>query len=518
MTVHRPLVGVFAFLSAGIFLGQSWASSLVILTILTFLSVIAGLLLIRRKILCAVFIGIAFVFLGILLVHSGKLLPKNHIFYIAKYYRRDPVFLEGIIVSDVQKRESFRGKKTTFTLEVKRLKTRWGWKKKGGKVLVNIFREVPLSYGDFVILEGKMYRPFNFSKDEKFTYRDYLDRRGIKFIVSVKKDGYAEVLESNRGNFFQAVSLKVKDRLGKLFREHLPRPQADLMQAMVLGDRYNLPKHLTDLFIQTGTAHILAISGQNVAIVAFMIFLVLKATFLPRRWQYILTILFVVFYAFLTGAQPSVVRAAIMASVFLLSFLTQRETDSINSLSLAAIVLLIFNPMNLFDIGFQLSFICVLAILVYYPRIMHFYPKTPRYLRSKWVLFIAQSLVISLAAWLGVAGLIAYYFNIITPITILANLIVVPCMSAIMALGFGLLGAGLVLPGMAFIFADCLNLVLNLMVGSIYLLSKAPVAYIHLINVSLWETGGYYAAVILLTVLLIRLTKRMNYDTVDAIT
>ncbi len=463
-------------------------------------------------------IGMAFIFLGVLLVHSGKVLPKNHIFYIAKYYRKDPVLLEGVVVSDVQKRESFRGKRTTFTLEVKRFKTRWGWKKKSGKALVNIFREESLAYGDYVILEGKMYRPFNFSKDKKFTYRDYLSRRGIKFIISVKKDGYVEILESHRGNFLQAASLKTKDRLGKVFRRHLPKPQADLMQAMVLGDRYNLPQHLMDLFIRTGTAHILAISGQNVAIVAFMVFLFLKATFFSRRWQYVLTILFVIFYAFLTGAQPSVVRAAIMAAIFLLSFITQRETDSINSLSLAAVLLLVYNPMNLFDIGFQLSFICVLAILVYYPRIMHFYPKAHRYFGAKPTLFVAQSLAISLAAWLGVAGLIAYYFNIITPITILANLIVVPCMSAIMALGFGLLGAGLVLPGIAFVFADCLNLVLNLMVASIYLFSKVPAAYIQLIDVSLWEVGGYYLAVILLTVLLIRLTKRMNYDKVDAIT
>ena len=121
--------------------------------------------------------------------------------------------------------------------------------------------------------------------------------------------------------------------------------------------------------------HILAISGFNVGIVAYVIFLFLKIFPLGRRGHYILTILILIVYAVLTGGQPPVVRATIMAVVFLAGFILEREPESINTLSCAALFILLVNPVNLFDVGFQLSFVSVLAIIVFYPKCVSVFAK-----------------------------------------------------------------------------------------------------------------------------------------------
>ena len=137
------------------------------------------------------------------------------------------------------------------------------------------------------------------------------------------------------------------------------------MEGFLLGDRYNIPRHINELFQMAGVVHILAISGFNVGIVAYATFLFLKMFPLGRRWHYILTILLLIAYAVLTGGQPPVVRATIMAAVFLAGFILEREPESINTLACAALLILFVNPVNLFDVGFQLSFVSVLAIIVF---------------------------------------------------------------------------------------------------------------------------------------------------------
>ena len=191
-----------------------------------------------------IFVLIDIIFSGAVFSKTYQILPKDHVYHIARYYRRNPVTLEGIIVSDVRKRNFFKGKKTTFTLELKRFKTRWGWKKKSGKILVNIFRDQDISYGDDVILEGKLHKPFEFGRDSTFSYQKYLSRKGIKLILSVKKKGYVKVVQPNQGNPLKAASLKIRNRLSMILRDNLSKNEAGIMQAVLLGERDNLPKHI----------------------------------------------------------------------------------------------------------------------------------------------------------------------------------------------------------------------------------------------------------------------------------
>ncbi|MCX5709453.1 MAG: ComEC/Rec2 family competence protein, partial [Candidatus Omnitrophica bacterium] len=197
--------------------------------------------------------------------------------------------------------------------------------------------------------------------------------------------------------------------------------------------------------VKTGTVHILVVSGFNVGIVAFISMLFLKVLRVARRWRQGLTILVLIAYCLMTGSSNPVMRATVMGVFFLTGFLLEREPDIYNALALAALFILIINPGQLSDIGFQLSFASVIAIVYIYPKLCAFF-KIDK-LKIGAIKFLAQGFLVSLSAWLGTAGFITYYFRIICPVTVLANIFVVPLATLITLCGFSLVFAGLVLPG-----------------------------------------------------------------------
>jgi len=492
---HRPLLSITLALSLGILISQMARPDFRLLVLLTFLSLFFNGLWIKRKIVAGSLTVVSFVLLGMICCQNGQVLSTEHIVHVARYYKKDMTALEGVVVSDVQRRPFFKGKKNIFVLDVKRVKAPWGWQKKSGKVLVQIFRETPVKYGDYLQLKGKLYRPFNFSEGEKFSYREYLERKGIKLMFSIGKQGEYQVLRSAQGHGFKAAAYRLKNRLAKIFLEHLTDNEAAIMIGVILGDRYLIPKHINELFIQTGTVHILAISGFNVGIVAFIIFVILKTLPIGRRWQHVLTIFFLVFYAFLTGGQPSVVRATIMACIFLASFLLEKEVEPTNSLALAALIILLLNPMNLFDVGFQLSFISVLAILHFHPMMMRVLGKLPFNQESRVIQAVLQCFSVSLAVWIWLAALLVYYFQIITPVTILANFVVIPFSTVLIIFGFGMVFVTLLWPPLAFAFAACIKVTLNAMIACIYLLSQLPWAYVYTKEIRFGEVFVYYGII-----------------------
>ncbi len=500
MPSHRPLVGVSVFFALGIMAGSCLWSGFLFLGIGCALSLSLSVLFIKREALSLSLLWVSLIFLGALSVVSSKTVSSDHLYRIFEDYRGRPVFVEGVIVSDVQKRKFFHGQKTVFTLEARRFKAKYESPcAKTGRILVQVFRAVDLHYGDAVLLEGRLHEPFDFSSNGPFSYKEYLSQKGIKLILSVKKRGHVELLDAHRANPLKEGALRLRGKFKDVLARYLPHNEAAMMSALILGERYDIPRSLKELFVQTGTAHILAVSGFNVGIIAFVVFLFLKVLRFGRNAQYALTILILIGYAVLTGGQAPVVRATIMAVIFLGAFLVERESDALNSLALAATVLFLTNPLNLFDVGFQLSFVCVFSLIQGVPRMWNgIFPDEG----GKGFLFYLKryflgSLAVSLAAWIGVAGLIAYYFHIVTPITIVANLFIVPLVSVITALGLGLLLTGFFFPGLALIFSMCAQLGLNLMVALTYLLSKIPGAYFYLEKVLGIEVVLYYLIVAL---------------------
>jgi len=454
--------------------------------------VLGAAFLLRASRLFMVLVGAAFLFLGTAYCASFAEITAGT---LPNFYRLPPqtFTVEGVISSAVSKREKGRYSKRSFELAVRRIyygKTPISHR---DRVMVQLFIDGPGNYGDRVLLSGKFHRPYNFSQKGRFSYSEYLRRKGICWVLTVSKSGECRVLQTGQGNKIFSTIFNLRQRLRDVLRKYLYPNDEAAMETMLLGISSAIPRPIMNLFMQTGTVHILAISGLHVTMMAMLFFILLKVFPFSRVGQYILTITLLLGYAILTGGRPSVVRAFVMAAVFLSSYLVERESESLNSLALAALLLLLANPYNFFDVGFQLSFLCVLAILAVYPLFWgtKSAPALPG-MFAKIIGIICRSLVFSLAIWMAVAGLLVYYFEMFSPVTVLANVVVVPLSSAVLVLGTGLMFSGLFLPILAPLFAACLQASLSSMVAITYFLTKIPFASFALADVPGWGIVLYY--------------------------
>jgi len=308
--------------------------------------------------------------------------------------------------------------------------------------------------------------------------RDYLKEQGIYCIMRVDSGNMALAREADRGFSFTRFILSLKSKMLEIINKYMPPIPASVLEAMVLGEKKNIPRIIYDSMVKTGTVHILVVSGFNVGIVIFIVTLFLKLLRLPRRARFIVAIPCSIIYCLLTGASTPVVRATVMGIFFLAAYFIKREPDIYNSLSLAALFILSISPNQLFNIGFQLSFASVISIVYLYPKLKKAFRLDA--LKNRFLNFLAEGSAVSLSAWVGTSGFIAYYFRIISPVTILANLFIVPLATFITLCGICLIFAGLISPPLAPYFASTSELAVTLLVRLNLFLSSLPCAYYRL--------------------------------------
>ncbi len=500
--IHRPFLGLVVCFASGIYLSRmfpvSMSINIIVAMILTGLCVVCF----SRARLSTWIILMLYVCMGTIYTNGYQQLAKEDISKVAKYYYGEQVQLEGVVGHDLKVVNFFNGQKTSFTLNVKKMQTQWGWKKKKGKVLVNVFQKLQANYGDTIVIEGKLHRPFEFSKDKSFSYLDYLKRRGIRWVLTAKKNALIEVKSQESHFNVLTTLLNFRGSLEQRFDHALTKNESAIMQALLLGKRSDIPRHIKELFEKTGTIHILAISGLHVGFVAAFFIMLLKPFPVSRKIQLCLGAILLIAYCLMTGARPSVVRATVMTVIVLISLLMERHTNLLNTLSCAAFCLLLINPFYLFDVGYQLSFCCVLSIVCINPLVMKvlvFLCKGNVSKKGQWIL---QSFSVSLSVWIGIIALIGYYFQIITPITVFINIIIIPFIPVLLALGFGLLLTSFFLPICTVFFAMCLKITLNLMVAIIFLAAKVPGAFFNVYFVSYWGVIAYYSVLIVILFLI----------------
>ena len=257
-----------------------------------------------------------------------------------------------------------------------------------------------------------------------------------------------ELLESDSGHPLRHFAESSRAWLAAAISRDLEdTPQvAAILQAMTLGAREHTPDDIEELFRLSGSLHIFAVSGMHVGIFAGIAWLLLSLLRLPRRVLVLLVVPTVLFYALVTGLRPSACRAAIMASVLLLGLAAERQPRLLNSLGLAALLLLAIDTQQIFTPGFQLSFAVLAAIAVLANPLRHWLrarfpldPFVPRDLVAPWRLrldrvwsYIADLTALSFAAWVGSALLVVWHFHLLTPISIVSNLLMVPLATLIL--------------------------------------------------------------------------------------
>jgi len=338
-----------------------------------------------------------------------------------------------------------------------------------GKILVKVFKKGDFLYLDDLILEGRFYIPYYRN------YRDCLKRKNIYGILRVDRNNRVIYLEKTKTFFLKFWIYKLRGSIKEIFQNNLLPFSSSILDAIILGDRTQVSFYVWDTFLKVGTVHILAISGLHIGIVCFVFLLTLKILRIPRSLRFILVIFILSIYCILTGASPSVLRATLMGIILLGAKIFKREIDIYNCLAFACIFILIFWPQQIFEISFQLSFVSVLSIILFFPLIKSMLGE-PLY-KNGLSRLLVLNFYISICSFLGVFPLVAYYFKIIPSVAIFANLAIIPYMGLVVASAFMLIFSRILFPlFLPYISKSCDLFIIGLFkVNSLFL--KVPFAY-----------------------------------------
>lgn len=413
------------------------------------------LLVLLVSLLIAVVVRQQFIYLlvaGVLLgyVSHGLSIEKQRIGLLP--FEKQPalynVTIRGVVI-DTGKQET--GPYLVKVLESKDLPG-------GSRVLLSLpgQRAESFRYGDIVTGTGKLARVGEMRNPHGFDRARWLHRQGADVIFIPDKNPA-----------FHGVSKwRIPVRTMAEWRGHIRgtitagippgSKQAQLIRAVVLGERPPRTSAMIQDFRESGTLHVFAVSGLHVGMVGVIIAAVLWLLHVPRWVMVTGVVLSMAVYAGVTGMNPPSVRAVIMAAVFLSGFLIQRKPSLINSLAASAVIVLLYDGHQLFTPGFQLSYGVLLAIALATSLWTHilkplgeFDPFLPRSLLNSWQEFVLEkrrwfrgSLAVSMAAWMGSAPLMWLHFGIITPIAIIAGIPLMVIVFFILALAMLSLAAG----------------------------------------------------------------------------
>ena len=455
-------------------------------------------LFIKRDLLFFILLFLLMSLLGFARYSATNVINNNNIRNYT-YAPQETVFVQGKIDSDPEEKSD--GKKETFILEARSIKLHDKWENVTGLTLVNLRgkNENPFQYGDIVILEGALKEPSSFKIRSSFDYRRYLANRRVYSILNVKSPLLRKKIGEDKKFTSQFVRTiySVRAKLETRIEEYLHPPYASILSAILLGKRQKIPFALKDIFAKTGTLHILAISGLHVGIIYFALRIILKILRIRRNTAIILSVLFLVCFAILTGARASILRATTMFSILALGEIFKRKISIFNLIGLSCLVILMINPNQLFDIGFILSYSAVLSIVSMSPTFYRVLSKgsvsgRSDTVRKKAKQYLLGSLSVSFAAWLGLLPLIAYYFGLVSPIVVIANLVVVPLLFAVMGAGILFISLGFLSKFLAAALSQSVWFFIFIMVKSAKLLKDIPFSYFEISRPHLLTMITYY--------------------------
>jgi competence protein ComEC len=296
------------------------------------------------------------------------------------------------------------------------------------KVLVTTPFGTDYKYGDEVNFSGKLQKPENFTTDQGkvFDYINYLKKDGILYVMNY---GNIEVVSSGNGNFIKSTLFSLKEKFLEKINFVIPMPENLLMGGLILGEKAAFSAELRQQFIDTGTIHIVALSGYNVTIVAEWFMKLFK--FLSPSAGISMGIVLIWLFVLMTGLGSTAVRAGIMATLALIARATGRNYDVARALLLAGILMILINPFVLvYDVSFQLSFIATVAVIFLAPRIEKYF---------QWVTdkFELRDIVsVTCAAYVFVLPFVLYKMGNLSFVALPANILILPFIPFTMLLGF----------------------------------------------------------------------------------
>lgn len=350
---------------------------------------------------------------------------------IAAYNDLDQtVYVTGTLTEPPEVRDTYMN----LRIDVKSVDTGNGDIPVDGTILVRLTNDYKLAYGDPVRVRGQLETP---PENEDFSYREYLLRQGIHSLLSTR-DVTLLPFGAER-NPFWAFLYRLRASLYKEVNALFPQPEAALLNGILLGIESDIPADIQQAFKDTGTAHIVAISGFNIAIIAAL-FVTLFSRLFGKNLGSLLAILGIIFYTLLVGASASVVRAAFMGSLSLIARQFGRRNLALNALFATALLMSLFNPFVLWDVGFQLSFAATLGLVLYaqpwQEAVKNFLLRfLPQDTVNAVIGPFSDYFLLTFAAQLTTLPITVYHFGRLSLISFIANPFVLPAQPPIMIFG-----------------------------------------------------------------------------------
>ncbi|MBU4348229.1 competence protein ComEC family protein [Patescibacteria group bacterium] len=297
-----------------------------------------------------------------------------------------------------------------------------------GKVSLNINLYPQFEYGDLIKFQGAINK-----FPEK--YSNYFLSRGVFGQASFLN---IELIEKNKGNFIKSKLVNFKEKIKTIFKTSIPKKQAAFLSGITIGSREDFSKEFEEKMSLSGTTHLMALSGYNISIIAWSVGLLL-ASFFSTAVSFYLSISVIILFVMMAGAEASIVRAAIMGIILLLSTQTERIFNPRNAIVVSAFIMVLFNPrVLLFDIGFQLSFAALLGIVYLSPVFKKLFKiQSPGFLSWK------ENMVITASAQIMALPILLSSFGTFSLGSILANILILGVIPFTMAIGFIMAGVGL---------------------------------------------------------------------------
>jgi competence protein ComEC len=474
MTIAHFYVCVLSFLF-GVFVATVFGLSLPVITWLFFMAVVSVLIWKRSLLLVP---NPAWLMIGLALFASSlgalRFEFANSQFGVSSLIDQvgQEVVLQGVVNAEPERQESSQ------RLHVKTSED---------LVLVSVDRYQNISYGDMVEVKGVLKVPESFETDlgRVFDYAGYLKAKGVEYRVSFAT---VEVLQSGQGNPVISVILTGKRMFMDKVESLLPEPAAGLGEGLLLGVKQALGTELETAFRQTGIIHIVVLSGYNVMLVVVFIMYVLGQFFAPKP-RAVVGIIAIIAFALLVGLSATVVRASLMVSLLLIMQATGRSYLVLRGLVLAGAIMVVHNPFLLVhDIGFQLSFLATLGLILIAPHLERYLTLIPNFAGAR------TFLVATISTQIAVSPLLLYQMGELSVVSVLVNVLVLPMVPVAMLLTFATGIVGFIMPALSPLLVYPTVFSLHYIIEIAHFFSSVPFAVFSVPQFSAWLIPVSYAA------------------------
>ena len=417
----------------------------------------------KKIIILLVFVILSFIYVDILENEYNRIENKQ-------------IEEKAVIISDIQEKEY------KYIYEAKFLKN-------NKKVLISIKKSQQIdkiNYGDLIYLEGKLEIPKIATNYKGFDYRQYLKTKKIQGIVIA--DNVKILKAKYKNNLIYQMQKKIK----AIIKEKLPSETGDLLLAILLGDKKDLSEQIQINFKNSNLSHMLAVSGAHVSYIIVGLTYITQNSIMGKRKGRVFCIFFLIIFMAITNFTPSVTRACIMAILTLVSEILYKKADIYTNISISALIILLYNPYSLLDLGFQLSFGGTIGIVIF----MRFIKKKQE--EPKLLNYIKQMALVSICANIIIIPIIMNNFNTVSLTFLVSNILASPILAIIVIVGFSIIIISIISHSLSNLLVFWLNPILNLLIKISSFCSKLPFAKILVVTPYIFNILFYYTIILYL--------------------